>query len=85
MPDEAAEALSFLAGDWLVARAGEPAIFEYYRLLGSADSWQDAFKGAFGITIDDFYQEFAAYRATATPSQPASTRGARWARARVRW
>ncbi len=69
-PDEAAEALSLLAGDWLVARAGEPAIFEYYRLLGSADSWQDAFKGAFGITIDDFYQEFAAYRATATPSQP---------------
>ena len=69
-PDEAAEALSLLAGDWLVARAGEPAIFEYYRLLGSTDSWQDAFKGAFGITIDDFYQEFAAYRATATPSEP---------------
>ena len=63
LPDEAAEALSFLAGDWLVARSGEPAIFEYYRLLESAGSWQQAFKSAFGITIDDFYREFAAHRA----------------------
>ena len=69
-PDEAAEALSFLAGDWLVARAGEPSIFEYYRLLESTGSWQQSFESAFGITIDDFYQEFAAYRATAAPSQP---------------
>ena len=71
-PDEAAEALSFLAGDWLVARAGEPSIFEYYRLLESTGSWQQSFESAFGITIDDFYQEFAAYRATAAPSQPPS-------------
>ena len=42
--DEVAEALGFLAGDWLVARAGEPAIFEYYRLLGSTDSWQAGFR-----------------------------------------
>ena len=61
--DQVANALSFLAGDWLVARAGEPAIFEYYRLLGSTDSWQEAFAGAFGVTIDDFYREFAAHRA----------------------
>ena len=59
----AAHALSFLAADWLAQRAGEPALFEYYRLLPSSDTWQDAFEGAFGITIDDFYQEFAAYRA----------------------
>ena len=63
LPDEAAEALSFLAGDWLVARAGELAIFEYYRLLESTGSWQQAFKSAFGIAIDDFYREFAAHRA----------------------
>ena len=73
-PDEAAEALSFLAGDRLVARAGESAIFEYYRLLGSADSWQEAFEAAFGITIDDFYEEFAEYRvaigAVASPDAP---------------
>ena len=72
--DEVAEALGFLAGDWLVARAGEPAIFEYYRLLGSTDSWQAAFESAFGITIDDFYEEFAEYRAAigavASPDAP---------------
>ncbi|MDE2752571.1 MAG: hypothetical protein OXI83_08360 [Gemmatimonadota bacterium] len=61
--DNTAQALSFLAADWLAQRAGEPALFEYYRLLPSSDTWQDAFEGAFGITIDDFYQEFAEYRA----------------------
>ena len=58
-----AGALSFLAADWLVERAGEPALFEYYRLLPSSDTWREAFEGAFGITIDDFYDEFAKYRA----------------------
>ncbi len=75
-PDEATAALSFLAGDWLVARAGEPAIFEYYRLLGSNDSWQAAFERAFGVTIDGFYEEFAAYRAVAAPAQPPEERDA---------
>ena len=56
-------ALSFLAADWLAQRAGEPALFEYYRLLPTSDSWEEAFEGAFGITIDDFYAEFEAYRA----------------------
>ena len=56
-------ALSFLAGEWLAERAGEPALFEYYRLLPTSDSWEAAFEGAFGITIDDFYEKFEAYRA----------------------
>ena len=58
-----ASALSFIAADWLVQRAGERAIFEYYRLLPSSDSWQEAFEGAFGITIDEFYTAFEDYRA----------------------
>ena len=66
-PDETAEALSFLAGDWLVGRAGESAIFEYYRLLESTDSWEEAFEAAFGITINDFYREFEEYRAAVAP------------------
>ena len=74
-PDEVAEALSFLAGDWLVARAGEPAIFEYYRLLGSTDRWEDAFETAFGIAINDFYVAFAEYRAAAAPFQPPPPEG----------
>ncbi len=60
---QAANALSFLAGEWLAERAGEPALFEYYRLLPSSRNWQEAFEGAFGIAIDDFYAEFEAYRA----------------------
>ena len=52
-----------MAADWLVQRAGEPALFEYYRLLGSSATWEEAFEGAFGITIDDFYAAFAEYRA----------------------
>ena len=61
--DEAARALSFLAADWLAQRAGEPALFEYYRLLPTSDSWQEAFEGAFGMAIDDFYAAFAEHRA----------------------
>ena len=61
--DAVSRALRFLAADWLAQRAGEPALFEYYRLLPSSDSWQEAFKGAFGIAIDDFYAAFAEYRA----------------------
>ena len=62
-PYRLVRALRFLAADWLTQRAGEPALFEYYRLLPSSDTWQDAFQGAFGITIDDFYAAFAEYRA----------------------
>ncbi|MDE2640572.1 MAG: hypothetical protein OXI03_08330, partial [Chloroflexota bacterium] len=63
VPYGEAQPLSFLAVEWLAQRAGEPALFQYYRLLPSSDSWQDAFQGAFGITIDEFYDEFAKYRA----------------------
>ncbi len=62
-PFNVVTALAFLAADWLAQRAGEPALFEYYRLLPTSDSWQEAFEGAFGITIDDFYAAFAEYRA----------------------
>ena len=58
-----ADELAFLAADWLVQRAGERSVFEYYRLLPTSDSWEEAFEGAFGITIDDFYAAFEAYRA----------------------
>ena len=62
-PYDVVKALSFLAADWLAQRAGEPALFEYYRLRQTTDDWRDAFEGAFGITIDDFYAAFAEYRA----------------------
>ena len=56
--------LSYLAVDWLVERAGEPAVFEYYRVLPSATSAAAAFESAFGLTLNDFYEQFEAYRET---------------------
>ncbi len=57
------DALSFLAVEWLVQRATEHDIFEYYWRLPRSDSWQEAFEDAFGIAVDDFYDAFAEYRA----------------------
>ncbi len=57
-------ALGFLAVDWLVEWAGEPALLEYHRSLPSSTSWHAAFESAFGLTIEDFYERFEAYRAT---------------------
>ena len=59
-----AEALGFLAVEWLAELAGEPALFEYYRVLPSSSSWQGAFERAFGLTIEEFYEQVEAYRAT---------------------
>ena len=58
-----AAALAFLALEWLAERAGESAIMEYYRLLPESSSWEEAFKSAFGVAIDEFYRAFEAYRA----------------------
>ena len=68
LESRAADALSFLAADWLVARAGERSLFEYYRLLPSSVGWEAAFEAAFDITIDDFYDAFAEHRAAGFPS-----------------
>ena len=56
-------ALGYLAVDWLVERAGEPAVFEYYRLLPPLPSVDAAFEQAFGLTLEDFYDEFDEYHA----------------------
>ena len=60
-------ALGFLAVDWLVERAGERALFDYYRRLADSETWEDAFEAAFGIAVDDFYEAFEAYRAEVAP------------------
>ena len=62
-----ARALGFLAMERLVERVGESAIFEYYRLRAGLKTWEAAFEAAFGLTVDDFYEEFEAYRAEVAP------------------
>ena len=65
---EEARALSFLAGEWLVDRAGEASLFEFYRGLQSGATWQEAFEAAFGIAAADFLDAFEAYRGGVSPA-----------------
>ena len=66
----ASRALGLLAVEWLAERAGDTALFEYYRLLPKSRSWEEAFEAAFGIGVDDFYEAFEAYRAEVAPPTP---------------
>ena len=58
LPYEVEEALGFFAVEQLVARTGEKAVLDYYRLLLTSEDWEAAFEGAFGITVDAFYEAF---------------------------
>ena len=70
LPYEVAEALGFFAVEQLVARAGETAVLEYYRLLLTSEDWEEAFEGAFGITVEEFYEAFAEVRDELTTVTP---------------
>ena len=70
-----AKGLGFLALEWLAERAGNPALFEYYRLLPDSASWEEAFEGAFGLAIDAFYEAFEHHRAEVAPPWPHLTDG----------
>ena len=63
-------ALGFLALELLAERAGDPALFDYYRRLPGSESWEEAFEGAFGMAVDDFYEVFEAHRARVAPPLP---------------
>ena len=58
LPYEVEEALGFFAVEQLVARAGEKAVLEYYRLLLTSEDWEAAFESAFGIAVADFHEAF---------------------------
>lgn len=55
--------LGFVALDWLADRAGDDAHLEYFRLTHERGDRAVAFREAFGMTIDDFYRAFEAFRA----------------------
>ena len=65
-PGGDAYSYSMMAAELLASRAGEGAILRYYALLTS--DWRDAFKSAFGLTVDDFYVLFEAHRAAGFPA-----------------
>ncbi len=63
------------AGDWygkwaaelLASLAGESALFRYFTLLQPGTTWQEAFHGAFGMTVDEFYELFKAHSEAGFP------------------
>ena len=67
--DEAAEATMAPAeGGWPDSFTDAATYIRYYRLLPSAEDWEEAFEEAFGIAPDDFYEAFEAYRDALYPS-----------------
>ena len=54
--------VAHLAIDYLVELVGEDRTFQYYRERPGYRTWQDAFHGTFGLSVDDFYTDFAEYR-----------------------
>lgn len=55
--------VGFLAVDWLVERAGEGSILEFFRLGGH----KAAFEAAFGMTFDEFHVAFEEHRLEVAP------------------
>ena len=72
--DDERLALSIVAVDWLLRRAGEAALFDYLRLLPEGTlglpslivTSASAFEQAFGLAVDEFYEQFDVYRSTLT-------------------
>lgn len=63
-----------LVGHWFLAGAADRLVTDapngirslaaYYAAIGAGAAWQDAFASAFGMTVDAFYADFAAYRSS---------------------
>ena len=60
---ELAYQVGFLAVDWLVERAGEDSILEFFRLGGH----KAAFEAAFGMTLGEFHVAFEEHRLEVAP------------------
>jgi hypothetical protein len=46
-----------------ITPAGVASLTTYLNALGAGMAWQDAFKAAFGMSVETYYANFAAYRA----------------------
>ena len=59
--------LGMLATERLVDRFGDASILEYFSQRERHATSGEAFEAAFGLTLDEFYDEFAAWRAEGFP------------------
>lgn len=56
-------AIGEVATDFLIRTRGLSSLATYYTRIGQGSDWQTAFIEAFGLTVNDFYAAFEAYRA----------------------
>ena len=63
--------LGAIASEWLAQQAGASSQVDYWRLLATSATWQDAFASAFGMTVDDFHEAFEEHRGKLLAQVPA--------------
>ena len=54
--------LAVVAVDFAVSLKELRALVDFWQAIGDGASWPTAFESSFGLSIDEFYQEFEAYR-----------------------
>jgi hypothetical protein len=60
--------VGYLAAEFLATNYGESALLKtYWQARATANTWQDAFQTAFGISPSEYYQKFEEYRRTQFP------------------
>jgi len=60
--------LGYLASEYLAQNYGELTIRrKYWEALGTARTWQDAFRTTYGLSVEDFNKKFEEYRQTNFP------------------
>ena len=60
--------LGVLASELLDHRFGQRSLLEYFSQRALHATSAEAFEATFGLTLDEFYDEFAAWRAEGFPS-----------------
>ena len=65
--------LPLLGAELLASYAGEDALLRFYMLQRPGTTWQEAFQGAFGMTVEEFYELFEEHRAAGFPDPEGPT------------
>ena len=60
--------IAFAGADFLVEKAGEDSVVEFWRLFPQRPTWEQAFEEAFGMGIEAFYDSFEEWLPDQLPS-----------------
>lgn len=67
--------VGYLAIEQLIEWSSEEALFDFLRNLSPGTTWQAAFAESFGMSVETFYGDFAAWRAREAPYPMAAYQG----------